>query len=630
MTEPFPDRIPLVIGVTGHRDLRGDDVPQLKDEVKKVILRLRHDYLGDDTETPVVILSSLAEGGDRLVAQVALTLGARLVAPLPMPVDEYRRDFEPGLAPGNAAEFDALLAQAIAAPVMPFTPGNSLEVVRADKAKRDEQYRALALFIVQHCHALIALWDGKEENMSPGGTAEVVAFKRHGIPLTVSGSARASLDASEIGPVVHIVTPRKKSEARDLKISVHPWGHRHVKRVRRAQSRRPRADHWVAPTPDDQDAEAWAAFATLAKLSRQFNHEAAKLDRTAQRVGERNQRDGQLFADWKLEQTVDPAAHARAMEIAPRWCRQFGVADTLAQRRREVFQTDWRGLFALGLFALFCFEIESHLLFDWPFSYWLLLGYIGIFFVVFLWFAWARWREHQERFLDYRALAESLRVAVFWKLVGASGPKSETGLHSIAEAYPIKQTSELAWVKLCLRTLELLDRSGPPPEATSDLDPVAYGWARNLWVGGQLDFFFRRGRDHNEKAERHERISSGLLGFSILFALLLFSYIHFHSPHPEHDAWSYRGAIFIIGMLPGFAAALVGYTEQMAFKAQARQYDRMRTLFERAYELLPATSAGVAPEHARAVFSELGCEAMKENAEWVAIYRQRPIRSPQG
>jgi hypothetical protein len=30
------------------------------------------------------------------------------------------------------------------------------------------------------------------------------------------------------------------------------------------------------------------------------------------------------------------------------------------------------------------------------------------------------------------------------------------------------------------------------------------------------------------------------------------------------------------------------------------------------------------------MFIELGCEAMKENAEWVSIYRQRPIRAPQG
>src|ERR1700704_5759523 len=130
--QPLPDRLPLVIGVTGHRDLRDEDVPRLEAKVAAIIARLRHDYLADDVETPIIVLSALAEGADRLVARVALAQGARLIAPLPMPREEYRRDFEPGLKPGNAAEFDELLAQAIAAPVMPFGHGNSLEAVRTN------------------------------------------------------------------------------------------------------------------------------------------------------------------------------------------------------------------------------------------------------------------------------------------------------------------------------------------------------------------------------------------------------------------------------------------------------------------------------------------------------------------
>src|SRR5215475_4160664 len=222
--QPLPDRLPLVIGVTGHRDLRDEDVPRLEREIAAIIGGLRRDYLGGEAETPIVILSSLAEGADRLVARIALAHGARLVAPMPMPIDEYRRDFEPGLTPGNAAEFDALLAQAIATPVIPFMPGNSLAAVRADDAKRSEQYRAVGLFIVQHASILIALWDGSDGTMAAGGTAEVVAFKRHGIPLAISGSARVSLDASEVGPVIHVVTPRQKETSVASEVSVLPWG----------------------------------------------------------------------------------------------------------------------------------------------------------------------------------------------------------------------------------------------------------------------------------------------------------------------------------------------------------------------------------------------------------------------
>src|SRR5690242_9793274 len=54
---PLPDRLPLVIGVTGHRDLRDQDVPTLEREVAAIFARLRHDYLHGDTETPIIVLS---------------------------------------------------------------------------------------------------------------------------------------------------------------------------------------------------------------------------------------------------------------------------------------------------------------------------------------------------------------------------------------------------------------------------------------------------------------------------------------------------------------------------------------------------------------------------------------------
>src|SRR5947209_4846429 len=291
--DPHPDRLPLVIGVTGHRDLRDQDVPVLEREVAAIIERLRHDYLHGDSETPIVVLSSLAEGADRLVARLALAHGVRLIAPMPMPIDEYRRDFEPGLKAGNAVEFEALLAQAIAAPEVPFTPGNSLATVRADATKREEQYRAAGLFIAQHANVLIALWDGDGTAMRPGGTAEVVAFKRRGIPLDILGSARASLDASEIGPVIHVVTPRQRETSAAEAVSVRPWGHAVIRRCLGAWPLRvldaarvflanvlgrdaaDRREH--LGEEQRRELESWEIFEALITLTRTFNRDAARL-----------------------------------------------------------------------------------------------------------------------------------------------------------------------------------------------------------------------------------------------------------------------------------------------------------------------------------------------------------------
>jgi hypothetical protein len=52
----------------------------------------------------------------------------------------------------------------------------------------------------------------------------------------------------------------------------------------------------------------------------------------------------------------------------------------------------------------------------------------------------------------------------------------------------------------------------------------------------------------------------------------------------------------------------------------------MRELFERALFLLPPTPDPEQSERVRGLFREIGSESMRENAEWVAIYRQRPLR----
>jgi hypothetical protein len=56
----------------------------------------------------------------------------------------------------------------------------------------------------------------------------------------------------------------------------------------------------------------------------------------------------------------------------------------------------------------------------------------------------------------------------------------------------------------------------------------------------------------------------------------------------------------------------------------------MRMLFERAYDLLPSDIDDGTTPLAYALYQELGMEAMKESAEWVAIYRQRPIEPLRG
>jgi len=648
--DPLPDRLPLVIGVTGHRDLRDQDVPVLEQEIAGIITRLRHDYLHGDSETPIIVLSSLAEGADRLVARVALAQGARLIAPMPMPIDEYRRDFEPGLKAGNAAEFDALLGQALATPVVPFTPGNSLAAVVADAAKREEQYRAAGLFIAQHANVLIALWDGDGVAMRPGGTAEVVAFKRRGIPLDILGSARASLDASEIGPVIHVVTPRQRQTSAADAVSVRPWGHAVIRRCLGTSSQRAldAARVFVANVfgrevadrrerlseEERRELESWETFEALTTQTRSFNSDAARRsapDRPAS--GQPDQASASLESLFALpsRSPVD-AARQTTFARAPRWCRMYAIADALAQRWQIQFGRDWFHIYVWGLLAFLCFVFLANV---GAFSNVLLilyvLGFLGIVAVVWR----AHVERHQGRFLDYRALAEALRVAMYWRILGIATPHGGApdplppDVHdpgTIADAYPIKQPSELAWVKIALRGLELVE-PGDRLSAQGRLDAAGHAVARHGWVLGQYAYFRTRGyrlKRHADVISAHGLVLAASAPFVIVPIVLAFT-----SPAPAGAETALRTVLLIAsGLLPGIGSIMNEYSERLALGARARQYDRMRMLFERASELLPEQLEQGKAALTRAIYLELGQEAMRENAEWVSTYRQRPIQPP--
>jgi hypothetical protein len=650
MMEMVCDQLPLVIGVTGHRDLRDKDVPQLEEKVGAIIRRLRRDYLDDDPQMPIIVLSSLAEGADRLVARVALAHGAQLIAPLPLPLEEYRRDFDPGLKPGNIAEFDELFAKAIAAPLMPLH-GGSLELIRSDAKKRAEQYRAVGVFIAQHCHVLLALWDGDRKDVAAGGTAEVVSFKRDGVPLTVSGSARACLDGTEIGPVIEVQTPRMKEGSAPDRIVVRPWGRAVIQRYRGGRIRR----IWrvlavflgnvLRRHIEDESAklsaahrhelETWENFEALVDLTRKFNREAASLAKSPGGQARLAQSLDDLFTQPPKS---EPDAHARgrALNLAPLWCRLYAIADTLALERQSQFKRDWHLLFVFGFIALICFAVFTH--FEDVTQVLSMIGYVLTFAVGVIVFVRAVRRQDQARYLDYRALAEALRVAIFWKLLGigsgfvdakakiAGHPHSEPNpIGMIANAYPIKQPSELAWVKVCLRTLERLDK--PDDRPLRRIDPIGHVIARRFWVHGQFKYFEGQGSHHNLLAESIQARSDILVLLSpFVFVPMLIGFLLFDVDY----YWSWISAqealLFLIGLLPIIAAAWSGYSERLAFKAQARQYDRMRMLFERAYDLLPLQTDDESASLAHALYHELGTEAMRESAEWVAIYRERPLQ----
>lgn len=146
--DPFPlPCLPLMVGVTGHRDLP-DDPTALRLAVDEVIEQLRR-KLGPDC---LVLVTALAEGTEQLVADAWVDKGVPLFAIAPMPQDAYRASFATAIV---RERFDRLWAAACHAELPVVDTGSG-------SISTGVQLEQLGLVLSRHCYALLALWDGED------------------------------------------------------------------------------------------------------------------------------------------------------------------------------------------------------------------------------------------------------------------------------------------------------------------------------------------------------------------------------------------------------------------------------------------------------------------------------------
>jgi hypothetical protein len=186
----------LVVAVSGHRELadREATVVALEEAISAIEQTFpRQTYR---------LLSPLAEGADRLAATVVLLRPLwKLWGILPLPVEDYHRSFS---STASRSEFDALLKK------------TQKTLVLRPPTDRTEAYRKLGIYLVNHCHVLLAVWDGLPAR-GPGGTAEIVEHARkRGLPL-----ALVRLDGGlpeTYGPIFERFSPPMLTPREDPKI----------------------------------------------------------------------------------------------------------------------------------------------------------------------------------------------------------------------------------------------------------------------------------------------------------------------------------------------------------------------------------------------------------------------------
>jgi hypothetical protein len=678
LSEPTPmtpsGSVPLIIGVTGHRNIPASAITALEQSVARVFKELK-DAAPD---TPMVLLSPLGEGADRLVAGVALSMGIGLISPLPLAPAEYQSDFA---EPASKQEFSGLLQRAqrwfVVEGGAKFPPGTT-------GPARDRQYAQVGAFVVRHSHVLLALWDGKPLTLK-GGTAQVVEYKLRGIPEDV-GQAEELLDPRDVGPVYQIVTPRDDGTP--------PAGEPYAV---------------VRHFPARQVGEGFGALEFARELAyiNRFNVDAAT---------------------WRAQIQAAPAAPlapAVPIERMSSSVRQsllaieavFRPADALAGACEQRSRNAMRVLFAIGLAAALCLQGGSQ-----P-------ALVGTTFVVaFLVLLGAgygvlEWRvkkpDVQGRHLDYRALAEGLRVQYFWTLAHIND--------AVSRHYLRRNQNELGWVRRALQSCEMYqgtgismegtsapasggecaESSGDPSQSSADL----LQFINENWISDQLNWFTRRIHQRQAQILRAARVSNRLLLIGVTFAVIspavrLRRELAVGGPHHwgvvalllvslipliiaitraasqvremsrvgpplagdesqtvpaasglaqrmRHRRWKLitpallaLAAVVVSALLLRLwtpdtgplntttflaltfifaAASLHAYLEKQGLSMHVKQYSRMARLFDSARRAITQALGRGDPANASRLIVALGLESLAQNEAWLLLHRERPI-----
>lgn len=571
-----PARLRLNIGVTAHRDLVAGEIPRMRAEVRAFLQRLQAAY----TELPLQLISALATGGDQLVAEEALALGIELVVPLPLPQADYEDDFEDE---ASLACFRALLARARVR-TLPLAPGNTPGAVQVRGPARNLQYAQLGMFISSHCQLLLALWDGNSSDAT-GGTAQVVAFHLHNaMPGFRSEDAAPNLLADDESDLVyHVHCPRRLRHAEE--------GPELIPGVE--------APRWLtvdrdAPGDTPVPLQYRHVFAQMQEFNRDTHRHAAAIGRES----------GSL---------LDARMPSAAPGIAGEMDALFRAADWLALHYRRRVRANMLLTHALaggmGLAFILYSDLESRRL------------YVAGFLLLFALGAFARWlgdrREWHRKYLDYRGLAEGLRVQLYWRLAGVEASRDNSlGYDSFLQ----KQDVDLSWIRHAMRGTGLLRDERFRP------DGAWLRWVISRWVGpsppepgraGGQTAYFREGGIRRERAYRATTrlgdiaLAGGLLGAALLLV----------GGDRMDDAMQSR-LVMAMGLLPLLAGIREAFSYKNADKELIKQFRFMRRLFESCRWRL---DHAVDDADSRQLLRALGCACMEEHAEWILLHRERPL-----
>jgi len=556
---------------------------------------------GSENGSILRIVSCLADGADQWVADEALRLGFELQSPIPFDREEYAKDFD-GAASG---EFRRLLGKAEAV----------LELDGCRKSE-DRSYEAAGRLVLSQSDLLVALWDGLDE-MGRGGTGQMVREALHnGVPVIwirwVGASQWQLLDAVR-WRLVEDADELKGESARlaavitDLLLPPDLRGDRRCAGHEQSRERyyRERQRRWTILGP------LWRFLRGLVLLkSPQWTWRLAPyVDDT--KNGWDKEWAKCTSSDRDLVGRIDQPHQAHYA-----WANQSSMYYGSLHRSSTVLN------YCLGVVAVLCALLGiPAVLHGKPEVASILLELAAIGIIIFLTIRGSIGRWH-ERWIDYRILAERLRVSRFLMLLG--GARQHFSMPGHLGTYGNPATTWVYW------HYRAVTRAAGLPDVRLDTAHLAAIQAvlRDVFIQGQIDYHQENARALATIDQRLHRLANGLFIATFIACTIHASLIVSLKTVPT---WAGVLLITLNALLPAIGAALAAMRSQGEFHRIAQRSQAMREELEGLKLILsriPSCDGELNSQEMRQVVEQAARLMVNETLDWRIVFQDRPLGLP--
>jgi hypothetical protein len=575
--------VPVIIGVAGHRNIHPDAVNILKQKVREILkdLQVRFPF------TEFILLSSLREGAEQLVTGIALEEGFRLIVPLHEKESDAITAFYSDAAGNRYYEFLKCAEKSFLIPSKVDTSIGNQSV-------------SVAAYIVRHCQILIALWDGS----ASGHTALSVSWQLNGLPDEFLPPL--NLDPVETGMVLHVYAPQSG-------ISIDPKG---------IQVKELVPESFIIREISVDKKKRYISL-IMKKIKMFFSPGSGSPDSFYRWIIQnidifnRDWINLSPILDSKKEETKGYLIPAEMLDhlLAPMkgLANSFAIGDILSTHFRDKTNRLVMQLFWLVFISVLFVEIFAHISQD---IFFVLLLYPFILLISVILFFQAKRSNWENKYLDYRALSEGLRVQFYWYLAGI--------MDSTADHYLRTQRTEMDWIRIAIKNLSVETRQVNIFSSTQSPQKRIQLILDN-WISEQYVFFDSRVPLNDEKKDSYDFFSGLFIITSPVLALILAIIVK----DGAFSAKLIHGFIFFIALTLVIAAMLEGYSNVKAFSVHSKRYLWMKILYAKAQSMLGKCLENPFDlEKSQLIIKELGREALFENGSWLLLHRERPIDLP--